>query len=410
MPGVSRAGSYRVLLQNHAVRRVFALALTGRFGYALLPLCLLFTIAQSARSFSVAAAATAVFGLSGLAMPVQARLLDRYGQRRVLPVAGLLFTATLVAIAALGAAGVRAAAGWIAVCAAAGLTAPSLGPSMRAQWRELTTGGQRSAAYSLDAVAEEVIFFLGPVAAAAVLALGAAWYGVLPVALLIPCGVAGLALSPTAPPPHPRPSAGSGPDPAPGPAPSGPLRRGAFRRLLVVLALAGLAVSATFTGVAALADQARAPGVTGVAEAAAGLASVLGGLWWGRRRPGAPWRRDLALLLALRAPLMVGGALLPSLWPAAVLVAVASLMVSPVFVVGFTASDQLTDPRHHTEASTWVTAANNIGISVGTALAGWAFARSGAGLVFGGSAVVLLAAAAACGPPVPVRRLRKARS
>src|SRR2546421_432476 len=198
MSGTTGAGSYRAVLAVPAVRRTFALALVGRFGYAVLPLCLLFTIAQSTGSFAVAATASGLFGIGGLAMPVQARLLERYGQRPVLPVGGVCVLLSLTAIAVLAATGYRHAPQWYAVAAVAGATAPALGPSMRAQWRAFTCVEQRSVAYSLDAVAEEVIFMLGPVAASGVLTTGAAWRGVLVVAVLIPVGVVGLTLSPAA--------------------------------------------------------------------------------------------------------------------------------------------------------------------------------------------------------------------
>ena len=103
MSGTTGAGSYRVLLADRIVRRAFVLAAIGRFGYALLPLCLLFTIAQSTHTFAVAATATALFGIGGLVMPVQSRLLDRHGQRRVLHIAGAGFVAGLLATAWLGA-------------------------------------------------------------------------------------------------------------------------------------------------------------------------------------------------------------------------------------------------------------------------------------------------------------------
>lgn len=91
MPGTTSAGSsYGVLLANRPLRRAFLVSSVGRFGYALLPLCLLFSIAHASGSFAVAATATALFGVSGLVMPIQARLIDRLGQRRVLPVVGVV--------------------------------------------------------------------------------------------------------------------------------------------------------------------------------------------------------------------------------------------------------------------------------------------------------------------------------
>ena len=391
MSRLSRARNYRDVLGDRRLARTFALAMVGRFGYATLPLCVLFTIAQSAHSFVTAASSLAAFGVSALVMPVQSRQLDRHGHRRVLPIVGTGFSAALVVIAVMGARGVHHAGAWLVTCVAAGLVAPSLGPSMRAQWRVATTGDRRSAGYSLDAVAEEVVFFLGPVAASVVLALGPAWRGVALVALLIPVGVVGLVRSPFTPEPRrPRPL---GSEPGPGVRDRlGPLRAAPFRRLLVVMALAGVATSSAATAVAALADRAHQPSATGIVEAAAGVMSVVGGLWWGSRPTSDRWRRDLAALTAARVPLLLGCALAPGLWSAGAFVALGGLVVSPLYVVGYTASDRVTVPHQHTEASTWVTSVNNVGMSTGTALTGWAFTRTSTSVVFGLLAAVLVVA------------------
>ncbi|GAA3633880.1 MFS transporter [Kineosporia mesophila] len=384
MLGTSRAGAYRAVLRDRRLVRVFSLALIGRFGYALFSLCLLFTIAQATGSFAVAASSLAVFGVSGLVMPVQARLLDRYGQRRVLPLVGILFTSALAVMAVMGARGTDHGGAWFAVCLSGGLCAPSLGPSMRAQWREAVGQGQRPAAYSLDAVAEEVVFFLGPAASSLVLILGPAWCGVAAVAVLIPIGIAGLVVSPFVPLP-------SGPG-RPAGSRLGPLRRNDFRTLLVVMMLAGAVLGAMLTALAALADQAHRPSVTGIVEALAGLVSVAGGLWWGARRSSWPWRRELAALMVVRLPLVVGCVLLPHLWSVAAFVTLSAVVVSPLFVAAFTASDQIAAPPEHTEASTWVTSVGNIGSSGGTALAGWGCAEVSVPGTFAMIAVLLVAA------------------
>ncbi|MGH3631526.1 MAG: MFS transporter, partial [Sciscionella sp.] len=390
MSGTTGAGSYRVLLADQIARRAFVVAAVGRFGYALLPLCLLFTIVQATGSFAVAATASALFGISGLVMPAQSRLVDRRGQSCVLPVVGAGFVAGLIAMALLGLSDVSAAWVWYGTALLAGVTAPALGPSMRAQWRELTTPAQRPTAYSLDAVTEEIVFLLGPIAAAGVLATGPAWRGVLVVAALIPVGVIGLARSPAAPPPRPvtEPAAGRADW-------LGPLRRGPFRRLLTVMALAGVSMSAALTGVAALADAHHQPSATGLVEAGGGVMAILGGLYWGRRQARGQWQRELAGLLLLRAPFMGACVLLPHLWSVGTLVALASVAVSPLYVVAFTTSDQLAPTAQHTEASTWVTALTNTGTSLGTALAGWTFSHGGTAPVFA-AITALLAMAALC--------------
>lgn len=385
MPGTIRAGSYRALFGSAVVTRTFALAMVGRFGYAVLPLVLLFTIAQATGSFATAATASAVYGLSGLAMPLQARLIDRFTQRRVLPIAGLCAVLTLVAMAAFGARSVTEAPPWIALCLVSGLVTPALGPSMRAQWRVVVPEAARPVAYSLDAVAEEVVFLLGPVAATGVLATGPAWRGLAPAGTLILVGALGLALGPAA---RHRSNADHRSRDL-----WGPWRQPRFGILLVVMALAGAGLAAALTGTAGRADLAGKPAWAGVIEIGAGITAVLGGLAWGRWAPRSPWNTQLAALLLVRSAILVPAVLLSTLPAAAVAMVVGGLLLSPVFVVGYLAADRLTPPHQHTEASTWVTTSTNLGSSLGTAAAGWAVAHGGPAAPFAVAAAVLASGA-----------------
>lgn len=385
MSSTPGAGSYRALMADRPLRRAFLVSLTGRFGYALLPLCLLFSIAQSSDSFALAATATATFGLGGLLMPVQARLLDRRGQRFVLPAVGLWFT-TFVTVAAVAAAKETASPTfWLTLCLVAGAGAPSLGPAMRAQWREATTSDQRESAYALDAIAEEVVFLIGPLGASGILLLGPAWWGVAATAVVIPIGVAGLAGSPYRPPPRRAVVGGSGW--------LGPFRRSGFRRLLLMMGLAGISASAWLTVLAGMADTQRRPSLVGIVEAATGLTSILGALWWGRRRSMRPWPKELRTLTIASIPLAIACLLTPSLWTIALTLTVTGFVMAPTYVVAYAASDHETDEHHHTEASTWVNSVTNVGTSLGAAASAWLYTQAEPAAVFA-LILVLLATAA----------------
>ncbi|GLY29176.1 hypothetical protein Kisp02_25410 [Kineosporia sp. NBRC 101731] len=95
--------------------------------------------------------------------------------------------------------------------------------------------------------------------------------------------------------------------------------------------------------------------------------------------------------MAVRLPLVMGCVLLPHLWSVAGFVALSAVVVSPLFVAAFTASDRITAPHEHTEASTWVTSVSNIGSSTGTALAGWGCAEVSVSGTFVLIAVLLVA-------------------
>ncbi|HZC41194.1 MAG TPA: MFS transporter, partial [Streptosporangiaceae bacterium] len=118
-------------------------AVTGRYGVA-----------------GLVAAAGSV-GYAGCA-PLAARLSDRLGQDRVLgPQAAVFGTATVGFVAAAQA---RAPL-WVLLItgALAGATMPSLGPMVRSRWGTLLSGSARlHTAFSLESVADEMIFVIGP--------------------------------------------------------------------------------------------------------------------------------------------------------------------------------------------------------------------------------------------------------
>lgn len=257
---------------------------------------------------------------------------------------------------------------------------------MRAQWREATTEDERPSAYSLDAIAEEVLFLLGPLAASGLMIVGPAWWGIAISAALIPVGVLGLVTSPYVPPRRESMTTGNRADWR------GPFSRPGFRRLVIVMAAGGFAMSATLILLAGEADRTGQQHVVGLVEAAAGIASVLGALWWGRRSRTWGWPHQMAALLATRLTAVIVCVVHPAIWTVAVTFALTGFVVAPTYVVAYAGSDHETDPQHHTEASTWVTSLNNIGISLGTASAGWLYIHTSPRSTFVAIGVLLAAA------------------
>lgn len=120
-------------------------------------------------SYAEAGVATAAYGLTaGLLGPLRARAADRCGHGRTLAVLALVNGLGLLAMGALATSAlpVLTATGLLA-----GGLAPPTGPVMRSAWRDLTYDEtQLQEAFSLDSVAEEVLFVLGPLLAGAAIA------------------------------------------------------------------------------------------------------------------------------------------------------------------------------------------------------------------------------------------------
>lgn len=382
-----RAGSYRTLLSRPGVLLPVLLAAVGRLGYAMLPLLLLFTIRDASASFTTAATAMSAYGLTGLVMPLKARVIDRRGQRSVLPLLGvvtLVVVEMLVVVAASGT--LLPDAAWVALAVAAGVVAPPLGPSMRAQWRVIAPD-DTDTAYALDGTTEEVLWLVGPALAGVLLGVTGPTAGLAVVPLLLAIGAVALGLSSWQPPRGEQ-----------DPTRAGALRSGALWPVLVTMALTGVATALLLTGVAATADAVGSRGLAAVGEVAIGAGAVLGGLAWGHHRPAASRRAATATLALIWAATVGVVSLLGVSAPALVLLALAGAASAPVWVLAYGAADHAVAPGARTEASTWVTTAANLGSAGGTALTGVLVASSGAssaltaaGVVAAGAALVTLA-------------------
>ena len=343
-----------------AALRTFVPALVGRLSYGLLPLSLLFTVQQSTDSFATAGAAVALFGLASLSMPYKARLVDRYSQRRILPLLAVGCSVALVVLAF--------ATSNLLVVGAAGLLVPPLGPSMRSNWRLLTDESSlKERAYALDAVSEETLFLAGPLLAGVLISIVSA-----PAALACSAGlmVAGTIAMVTSP------VAKSTIAPPPTRHPLGPLVIPGLRRILLVIMVTASGVSVAYLCVAGVAQRAGSPGAAGYVEAGIGLGSAIGGLLWARRRHTRSWQTHLAGLIGVLAVGLLSASLATNLVVLGVVMAAAGVAVAPLFVVSYLAADDVTPPYQRTEASTWINTANNLGSAGGSALAGLAIDRT----------------------------------
>ncbi len=155
--------TYAGLLTLPGAGRAFGAAAVARLSFGMAGLSLLLLIHQATGSFAAAGVAGGAFSAGTLTAPVKARLMDRRGQRVMLPLLGLGAAAAMLAMALLDQAAYRNPLPYIAACAAAGALMPPVGAAMRARWAVIAGGGRNlERAYSLDAATEETLFTAGP--------------------------------------------------------------------------------------------------------------------------------------------------------------------------------------------------------------------------------------------------------
>ncbi|MEU3664349.1 MFS transporter, partial [Streptomyces sp. NPDC032940] len=271
-----------------------------------------------------------------------------------------------------------AALAYVAV-GAAGLFTPPLEGGLRALWPSvLREEDQVHTAYAMDAVAQEVMFTVGPLLVTVCVSL---WSPTAALLVLNAVGVLG-ALSVVVSPPSrawrsaPREAHWLG-----------ALRSSGLLALLGAFLFIGMALGSITVASVPYADEHGGDAVYGWLMAALGLGALVGGTVYGARQwAGAPARR-LRLLVALLAVCYLPLMLMPGAVAMVLLTAVAGVFLAPCIACAFVLVDQHAPRGTVTEAFSWLVTTFTVGASVGTGLAGpvvehggalWGFAVPGA--------------------------------
>lgn len=383
------ANPYRVLFRVPGAWGFSLAGLVARLALPMTGIGLITLLSQVYGSYALAGAVSATFVLTyALLSPQVSRLVDRYGQRRVLPVAG--------ALSVLGILSTLACSYWSAplwtlfVSAALAGCMPSLSAMVRARWTVLYRGtAALQSAYALETVLDEVTFIAGPPLAVGLSVTLFPQAGPLAAALLLAVGVLALVAQTSTEPPvtASSQSADSG----------GAVLRLAQVRLLVLLMIAmGVIVGTVDIVSVAFAGQVGTPAAASLVLACYAIGSCGAGLVFG----------GLKLKTALHTLLLLGGlataaTTLPLLMVnnivslcAAVLVA--GLFFAPTMIVAMALVERCVPASRLTEGMTWLLAGLNVGVALGAALSGQIVdiqgARAGFLVAVGAGFAVLLVA------------------
>ncbi|MDF6045718.1 MFS transporter [Streptomyces sp. JH14] len=367
----SRAPSYATVLRTRHASRTFGAALLGRLSYGMVSLSLMLAVKGATGSYSVAGAVMALFGATSVFLsPARAALIDRYGPRRALPPMATAYALLLSAVAYAtwrpGASGFHL--GVLAVTA--GACTPPLGPVMRTVWSTLVPDRELlQRAYSLDGVAEELLFVTGPLLVGLLVRFAEPATGVAVSAALVLVGAIAMVSSPAVRGTGARPpkEAQAGPSGSTG---QRLLGVAGLRHAVVVTAGVGLCLGALDLLVVAFTDLHRQGAAAAWVLASLSAGSAVGGLAYG----AVSWRRSsrlrlTALAVALGTALMVAGAS-PNLYVLVAVVAAAGLFVAPALTTAYLIADESVGPGSRTQAGAWVNTAVNAGSSAGTAAVG----------------------------------------
>ncbi|MFV2119091.1 MFS transporter [Streptomyces sp. Act-28] len=401
---------YRAIFAAPGTLGFSAAGLIGRMPLAMMGVGVLTMVTELSGRYGLAGLLTGTLALSAAVLgPQVSRLVDRYGQRRVLR------PATLVSVVAVGALVFCAQWGlpdWtLFVCAPAAGCVPSIGAMTRARWAEIYRGRPQElhTAYSLESIVDELCFILGPPLS---IGLSTIWFpaaGPLLSGAFLLVGAWWLtAQRATEPVPHPVEEHQG--------ARTSALRSPGLQVLVVAFVATGAIFGAVDVVTVAFAEEQGHKTASSLVLAVYAGGSCLAGAVFGTLRlKGAPARRWVVGVLAMSVsmiPLQLAGSL-PFL---AAALFVAGLAIAPTMVTTMALVEAHVPRGKLTEGMTWTGTGLAVGVALGTSISGWVVAVHGAdaGYAVPGLAGVLAAAVAFLGyrrlsRPVPTREGQRAQ-
>ncbi|MEV4449172.1 MFS transporter [Streptomyces mirabilis] len=355
--------SYCSALQTPGATAFFLAAAPARVGVAMAGLGIVWLVHAETGSFGVAGLVTGSFAVAEtLVGPQTARLMDRFGQPRVLVPLLCAHAGAIAALVALTLTGTPVVP-LMAAGLAAGATIPQFGALSAARWSALLHGkAELTPAFALETISNEVAFLLGPtLAVLTATQVHPAAGTVLAGALVVGAGQAFAALRRTAPAPAPDRTAARGP---------GPLLTRNFATLLTVNLALGVFFGSMQVSVSAFACVHHAAAAAGFLYGLMSAASLLAGLAYGRHRRHAPPAAQLPLILTFLACASLLPLLANSPWQLGLALLLPGAGVAPCIIVSSTLIESVMDRSVLTQAFTWTNSASAAGIAVSAATVG----------------------------------------
>lgn len=379
---------YLDLLAVPGGRAFSGAAFVARLPIAMVGLGIVLLVVAEAGRYGLAGALSATFALvNAVAAPAIARLVDRYGQRKVVAPAVVLHALGMAAFVTLVTAAAPLWSVYVAV-AAAGLAGPSVGSLVRARWSHvLGTDPRLHTAYAFESVLDEAIFVLGPLLATVLATRVAPQAGLVAAVVLLGVGTTGLLAHGSSEPP-----------PASGHQDGHPsaLRSPGLMPLMAVMVFVGGAFGSVEISAVAFADESGRPALAGALLASYAAGSMVAGLLFG----AVTWRVSARRRLLLGALVMTATATsLPWIGSTPVLAAflfLAGVGIAPTLISGFSLVERMVPSGTVTEGLTWATTGLVVGFSAATWVSGRLVDSAGVPAAFSVATLSGLSALAVC--------------
>jgi MFS family permease len=356
---------YAAVLRAPHVAALIAATLLARFPIGINALAIVLYLRAERGSFAIAGAvAGALAAGSGIGAPIQGRLVDRFGQRRVLVPLGLVHAAALGAIVATAEAGAPVAV-LVACGLIAGFAIPPTSSVLRSMWPTLLHDRREliPAAYALDSVMIELIFVIGPLLTALIATVLSPPAALIVSAVSVVIGTVTFTALP--------PSRAMEPDPNRVRAGwLGALSSPGVRTLVLTSLPAGVGIGICEVAIPAFSDEMGAAATAGILLALWSIGSAAGGLAYGALSNRPPLQRVHLVVTAALPVSLLPMAAAPSVAAMALIVIPAGMFIAPLLATRNELIGWVAPEGSRTEAYTWPVTAFVGGIAIGSALAG----------------------------------------
>jgi MFS family permease len=356
------APTYAAVLRTPGAWKFYLAAVPAKIGIAMTGLGIVWLVHGATGSYGAAGSVTGGFAVAeAVAGPQVARLIDRFGQTRMLPITLL---AHAVAVALLIGLTVNDAPLWSLVAAGvlAGGSLPQLGAQTAARWSRALNGTPLlSSAFALESLSVGVAFMVGPGLVGTVSSLGSPVAGsILATSLLLAGGFLVAVQRSTAPPPG-----------APGQheSPKSLLHK-RFAGLVGTNIGIGLFFGSMQVSVTAFAVSRGTPGLAGPLYSITSLVSLFAGFAYGARRWRTAPPTQFVVVLAGLALTCVPLIAVHTPLAAAIALALPGLAIAPFQTLSSVLAESSVEPSVLTQAFTWLNSGSAAGIALGAAIAG----------------------------------------
>ncbi|OKK22761.1 MFS transporter [Streptomyces sp. CB00455] len=362
---------YRAIFAAPGTKGFSAAGLVGRLPISMVGVGILTMISEITGRYALASALTGTLALAAAFIgPQVSRLVDQYGQRRILR------PATLVSVASVAGLLVAAANGWpdwtLFVFAGIAGCVPSVGSMVRARWTVIYRDSARElhTAYSFESVVDEVCFIFGPIIA---IGLSTTWFpeaGPLIAAVCLLVGVWLLtAQRATEPAPHPR---GEHTDRTTA------LRSPGLQVLTATFVATGAIFGSIDVATLAFAEERGQKSSASLILAVWALGSCIAGIVFGllhlKGRTERRWVLGVCAMAVSMIPLLLAGNL-PFL---AVALFVSGLAIAPTMITTMALIEAHVPRAKLTEGMTWISTGLAVGVAIGSSVTGLVIDAAGA--------------------------------